>query len=536
MPLPAARARKVKRARPVSARRSTARSDEAKAKRLNAENTSRAIALAERQDEKKGSRHGSRYVSGLEINLQKIDEEYVSALQDLGAKIGVYQQMGNEAKIQAQLRANILPILSSARAKVVGGTQEMRDLISQNILREGDPRYWCDTSWNQRLLEKLTALHYGFALHGKSWGVVDGYRVITSKTYLHPKSLGGPLGAWEWSPDGSTLVAVHRAYSRPDGSREIDERIRIEDIDAAVWWHTGENWEGVSLIRSMYGAWVKKDLASKIAMIALLNGGVGIPMATLGPNDGKTDRDALTAIAKDSRGGNKERQFIVLANGQKMEFLTTQGQIVDARPVIDAQNMDMASAGATDFMQAGQTSSGSRAGGSVMMVAHMQQVNATLRWLQDNINHGSGYLRGDVEDLIYANFENVRECPHIDLSQVSPADQIDNLTLLGDLTQKGVVPRSLKIANAALDRLGYPLMTQAEWDAAEESAQKKAANSGGAGRPDNATETDRNEPRNDKAGRAFGLTDTAAEKKSPGGGIRPMKSPESWPWLISTER
>lgn len=480
--------------------------------------------LAERA-EKDAERKSGEFVSGIPVSLQSIDEEYVPALGDLGGRVSILQQMGTgDAKVAAQLRANILPIFSAVRKSVEGGTQEMRDLISQNLLREGDPRYWCDTSWLQRILEKLMCLQYGFALHADTWDTVDGYNIIRSKTYLHPKSLGGPLGAWEWSKDGTTLVAVHRSYQKPDGTQENDQRIPVDLLDASVWWQTGENWEGSALIRPMYGAWKKKDLASKIAMIALMNGGVGIPMATLGPNDAVADRNALKTMAGDLRGADKSRNFLVLADGQKMEFLTSNGNIVDATPVIAEQNMDIAAAGATDFMQAGQTASGSRAGGSVMMVSYMQQLDAVVRWLEEQINHGAGYLQGSVERLIYQNFRNVKECPQIKLSRVSPTEQLDNVPNLLDAVQKGGIPPSLKLANHLARLLGAPELSQKEYD---ESRSMPAQNLGG--RPDSVTPTDRNEPRDDSNGRAFGL----AEKKTLDGGNLPPRRPASWRWQTS---
>src|SRR5262245_23165673 len=83
----------------------------------------------ERRSQELAERRGGGYVSGLEVNLQTIDEEYVPALQNLPARAKLYQQMANEAKIAAQLRANILPLMSAVRWSVEGGTPEMRDLV-----------------------------------------------------------------------------------------------------------------------------------------------------------------------------------------------------------------------------------------------------------------------------------------------------------------------------------------------------------------------------------------------------------------------
>jgi hypothetical protein len=191
-----------------------------------------------------------------------------------------------------------------------------------------------------------------------------------------------------------------------------------------------------------------------------------------------------------------------------------------------------------------------------MMVAYMQQLNAVVKWLQDQVNHGAGYLNGLVEDLIYQNFDpaTVKECPQIVFSPISPADMLDNMTLLGDLTKAGVLPRHLKITNYVLDRLGAPTLSQAEFDDAvgprsvvdvgTPSGNPEAGQPGApispapptpavpskGGRPTSATPTDANSPRKDKLGRAFGLAD---EKKTPCDDNPPLTNLASWPWLRS---
>lgn len=486
------------------------------------------LALVEANDGAKGR----GYVSGVKLSLQTLDEEYVPELRSLIPRLDIYQRMGNDAKIAAQLRGNILPLLSTKRAKVVGGTQEMRDLVDQNLLRRGDPRFWCETSWMQRQLEKLQCLHDGFAFHGKTREIVDGYMIFRRLTYLHPRSLGGGMGPWEWDKGTGRLVAVHRQYLLPGGGQVSDERIPIEDISASVWWQTGENWEGSALIRPMYGAWKKKDLASKIGMIALMNGGVAIPMATMGQGDGPKDRDALKTIAADLRGGSKERQFIILANGQKIELMTSNGTIVDARPMVQEQNMDIAAAGSMDFMQQGQSESGSRAGGSVMMVAFMQQLDALREWNQEQINHGAGYLKGDVEELIYSNFDPVKECPVIEISRVSPTEQLDNGPNISDAVQKGSISLDLKVENHMRHAYGIEELSQDEFDAIREKMVQARQPVDLGGRPQEVGDFDREDPRDDKMGRQFGLAATA-QKKTPGA-TRPTRRGAYSLWQGST--
>lgn len=205
----------------------------------------RAAALAEAN-----SRRGG-FVSGLQIDLGRLNEEYVPALKDWTNRVNTYQRMGNDAKIAAGLRANIFPIISASKWGVTGGEDEASELVASTLLRQGNPDLWCETTWIQRLYESLLALQYGVSLFGKTKAVDSetGLIYYQSLTYLHPRSLGGPRGPWEFDATGTRLVAVHRAYNRPDGSAVFDERIPIEDLFPVVWGMAGENWEGVPLIR-----------------------------------------------------------------------------------------------------------------------------------------------------------------------------------------------------------------------------------------------------------------------------------------------
>jgi hypothetical protein len=474
------------------------------------------------------NQRGHGFASGLNVNLQQIDEEYVPGLKDWRGRVNYYQRMGNDAKIAATLRANQYPLIP-AKWTVEGGETEARDLVAANLLRQGDPALWCETSWIQRLFESLTSIQYGVSPFGKTREIVDGYMIFRRLTYLHPRSLGGPLGPWEWDDTGSRLVALHRSYTLPSGRSVIDERIPVEDLFFVVHGMAGENWEGSPMIRPMYRAWTEKDLASKIQMIDAQNRGVGIPMATLAAGDGQKAADTLWNIAKDQRGGSKERQAILLSDGQKMEFLTSSGSVLDMAPILAEKNNEIAAGAGTDFQQTGQTSSGSRATGSVLMVNYMQELDAERAWLQEQWNHGAGYLKGPVEELCDENFGPQKEYPQIVCRPVSATTQIDNVQHVIDSVQKGGMIHDLHVENYVRKSLGVHPLTAEEFRRAKDESRPVPSVGG---RPDSPNPADREEPRDDGPGRAFGLQD-AAEKKSPDGGSRPIRSATSYGWLAS---
>jgi hypothetical protein len=99
---------------------------------------------------------GKEFVWGGNISLQRLDEDYNPAFKNLPKKIDLYDKMvGSDAKVASQLQANTLPLVSAVRWGVEGGSTQQQELLAANLLRQGDPALWCETSWLQRLNESM---------------------------------------------------------------------------------------------------------------------------------------------------------------------------------------------------------------------------------------------------------------------------------------------------------------------------------------------------------------------------------------------
>src|SRR5262249_9680132 len=176
---------------------------------------------------------------------------------------------------------------------------------------------------------------------------------------------------------------------------------------------------------------------------------------------GVKERDTLVQILKDLRGGSKERAFIVLDKDETVEFLTSTGTAKDAGPSIDRHRSGIVKSAGTEYLEAGNTASGSRAASSAMGAGFFIQVNAIARHLEDIFNNGAGTLPGLVEELAELNgAADDDEIPRIEASNVSPTEQLDNVPLIVDSIQKGAMPRSYKMSNWIAERLGAPQLTR----------------------------------------------------------------------------
>jgi len=471
--------------------------------------------------------------SGINVHLGDIDEEYVPDLKTLRGRLRVFDRMANDPLVRGQLRAIGMTLVSGVRWKVEGGTPEGRSLIESNLLRKGSPRYWMATSWLDFLHEAMGCLIHGFSPFGVTWGPpVDGRSLISKMTWLHPRSVDED--GWDLD-ESDRLMGIRRSYMDPKGGYRSREYVSAEDLFIVAWDRRGPNWEGNAFIRPMYRPWLLNEMAEKIDIIDLQNRGVGIPMAKLSGAGGAKGRDTLVEILKSLRGGSKERAFIVLEKDEEVKYLLSEGTAKDAGPILDHHAHSIVKSGGTEYFESGNTASGSRAGASALATGFFINVDAVRVILEDQINCGAGDQPGLVERIIRRNLGPDVEPPRILGSRVSPTEQLDNIPLVQDAVAKGMIPPHLKLANEALDRLGWPILTQDEWDEAMEAKRSVSilgpgspAN-GGPGRPNEAGPDPQG--RDDKDSRRLKLS----EKKTTDGATRHRKNSTSWPWLRSTQ-
>lgn len=477
----------------------------------------------------------ARNVSGVKMYLGDIAEEQAPNLKSLHTRIDTLDRMANDPQVRGQLRAITMTMLSGIRWKVVGGSARARALVEANLLRKGPRRHWMATSFLDFLFEQMGCLIHGFSAFGVEWArPVDGRHLISRLAWLHPRTIDED--GWVIGP-GDEFLGIRRSWTDGMGNTVARQFTPSEDLFLTCWDRRGPNWEGNAFIRPMFRPWVLGEMAEKIDIIDLQNRGVGIPVAKLSGAGGKKERDTLVEILKSLRGGSKERAFIVLEKEEEVNYLLSQGQAKDATGVLEYHRAQKVKAAGTEYFEQGNTATGSRAGASALATGFFINVDGIRVVLQDQLNHGAGDQPGVVERLVDRNFGPDEEMPEVVGSRVSPTEQLDNVPLIQDAIAKGVIPPNRKHANEMLDRLGWPELTEDEWDEATKAKTSVAVGGGplgpgspadgGPGRPPEAGPDEKG--RDDADGNRLNL----AEKKTADGGSPPRPRPASWPWLRS---
>lgn len=400
--------------------------------------------------------------SGVNVALGDIDEEYNTELKTIRGRTGQYERMINDSFVRGQLRNIEMTLVSGVRWNVVDGTQEQQDLVGGNILRQGPPKYWCQQSWYDFMHEALGMLIYGWSMFGLTRGVVDNKIVYTNRKWLHPRSVDED--GWRMDEDDN-LIEVWRSFTDAKGKTFTRHPISAQDLFMMCWDRRGPNWEGTAFIRPMFKNWKMGEIAEKIDIIDLQNRGIAIPVAKLSGAGGPKERDTLVEILRTLRGGNKDKAFLVLEKDESLEFLTSQGNAKDASRIIDAQHAGIAKVGGGEY--ADTENSGGRASTSVLATGFFINTDAIRIFFEDKINFGEGPMPGICESLQMMNHDITApgfRYSRVSGSRVSPTEQFDNIPLIQDSVKAGLVPTSLKLCNETLRRLGWPEMTEQEFN------------------------------------------------------------------------
>lgn len=312
----------------------------------------------------------------------------------------VFDRMRREAMVRSTLQLINLPI-KSAHWDIECEDEEVKEFLVEALFRRID--------WDQYLTHCLLAFPFGFEIMEKVWKLSGGKYWLEGIEHRRHNTI------WEWMPDASTgaLAGVkQRAWKGQSYSEFLIPRVpspeeaRMKLVHLA-WDQEGNNFEGISGLRSAYPYWYGKTEVFKIAAMALERFGLGVPMATA-PYDEETQQGRFTPdekaaaieIVKNMRAGSQAHifnpggwKFDVLGAGEQhrydpMPFLQYCDEMIALNILAEALNL-------------GRTTGGNRALGE----SQFGMFTMALEAIADLIRTRTEYWV--IQPLVALNFANV---------------------------------------------------------------------------------------------------------------------------------
>ncbi len=334
--------------------------------------------------------------SGSELFSGYFSEEYLQLLRGRkGAKI--FDEMRrSESQVAMLLNAVMNPIKAGSwefeAADIPGG--DVHKALVEYCAKEG-------IDWETHLHEVLTFLIHGYSI----------FEVVNNVNFNHAKfgTFNGLKGLAfrsqktieRWNVDNATgnLQSVEQ-WVQGDLAKERSTLLKMNADFLLVFTlqKEGDNYEGISALRPMYGPWFRKNLYLRIGAIGLEKNAIGIPLGTI-PKGKNTAAEEAAFKEVLSNFTSHEAAYLLIPEGWKIEILKNDFDATAIKEMILLENTEMINSMVANFLALGMN------GGGGAFALGSDLSDFFLSGIQNYANIISGvWNRKVIPDLVKLNF------------------------------------------------------------------------------------------------------------------------------------
>lgn len=235
----------------------------------------------------------------------------------------------------------------------------------------------------------------------------------------------------EWIEKDGELTAVKQYVYDNDEEKYVHPEIPIENLIVATNEMEGNEYTGISLLRSAYKAWVMKELLEKISGVAYEMHGVGLLTVYLQQGVDKKFREEIEQMLKDLRAGEFHYCIFPLPKAQgnlggiTFEINSPDGGIPDFEPMLQYWRGEIKGSVLARFAELGHGQTGARSTGDTQSQVWYNALHAVARYIED--------LHDPlIKRLIDKNYPDVKDYPRLKFGEI----ESKNLTEFADSLQK----------------------------------------------------------------------------------------------------
>ena len=299
--------------------------------------------------------------SGTELFAGYLQEEY---LQDLRGKeaADIFDKMRrSDPKVKMITSAMKNPIAAASweisgteDEETVSGAQQ-KELIEHILFND------MGKTWDRFVREALSMIDFGYSLFEVTYKAeinhpkFGAYNGLKSMAFRSQRT----IERWNIKRSGKLASVYQQAFGDGQDNVEIPADYLLHfAIDME-----GDNFEGISILRPAYGPWLRKN-----QFLRLMAAGVekyAIPIPKLVVPTGKEQTAEYKKAKEALRAYVSHRcNYIMVPAGWKLDLTTNNFDADKVRSVIDGENVEIVNAALANFLELGQSGSGSYALGS----------------------------------------------------------------------------------------------------------------------------------------------------------------------------
>lgn len=391
--------------------------------------------------------------SGTSLVEWFIQEEYNPKLA-WQAGLLVYEKMRkSDAQVFATLLAMELPIRSTKwdimpasdeNGETGDREHEIADFVRKAIFEK------METPFDDFIREVLTMLAFWFAPFEKVWTADSEFVWLKKLAFRKQNSIHKwqqedwtagitqilPQTVVEWVNEWKNLVSI-------PASKLLLFSFRRE----------GENYEGVSVLRSAYKHWYFKETMYKFDAVRHERQSVGIPVIYLPSTATDADKAEAQRIVANIRAS--EQTGVVMPwpkeDGWLFEFADMKaGQNTNLFESIKHHNREIAKNILAQFLELGDTESGSKALSEDQSDLFLLSLVAVANQIKDTIN------RFLIPELVDYNYDGVKEYPKLTFEKLGSVDYEKIANILSSLASGELITKDEDLEDYLRTKMNLP--------------------------------------------------------------------------------
>lgn len=295
--------------------------------------------------------------SGTELYGGYFSEEYLMQLRGRkGAKI--WDEMRrSEPQVSMLMNAIMNPIKSALWEFVEADEEEVPDAEAHQELVEYNAKEILD--WEAHLHEVLTFLYFGYSLFEIVHKSTSNDPKFGTATLIEALAFRSQKTIERWNVEKGTgkLLTVDQYVFGDVSDKESLHKMDANFLVLFSYQKEGDNYEGISLLRPMYGPWFRKNLYNKLMAIGIEKYAIGVPIGTV-PAGKEKSEDFTNFKNLLSQYTSHECSFIIKPQGFEIEIQKAEFKASEIKEVILMENTEMVNSLVANFLALGTNGSG----------------------------------------------------------------------------------------------------------------------------------------------------------------------------------
>ena len=357
-----------------------------------------------------------------------LEQDYNSKLSGIEGLMKFDEMRRSDSKVRQSLMVCKLPILSTEwyvepavneeTGEVGDEEQEVADFVEKALFEK------MEKTWQEYLIEVLTCLDFGFSLFEKTYTADEFDDHVWLKDLGFRKQV--TIEKWE-QENGSAGVTqqLPAPVADPESPSVGKNKVSIPTGKLLLFSYQkeGDNYAGVSVLRSAYKHWYIKDSLYKFDSIKHERQGVGIPVIKLPKNHTPQDKLEAKLILKNVRAN--EQGGVILPEGWEFMFADLQaGNTTDIWKSIEHHNAEIANNVLAMFLNLVSGDGGSRALSEDQSDFFLLSIESLANLIEDVHNR---FLINELVDLNY-DVKNYPKLRHKKLGSIDYASMVNTIS------------------------------------------------------------------------------------------------------------